>query len=158
MRVCTRLLSTFVVVLAFAAPAFADPFFFTTGNPDGRIGMASRPESADGSKIEIEAADDFVLGQTTALYAAIFTALVPVDFDTPDVGTVRVQIYHVFPNDSDTTRTPNVPTRTNSPADMELPEDAAGQPGGDRANVDGNLAYTFVVTQIGFQVDTSVID
>jgi hypothetical protein len=65
------------LALGLGAPAFAQPFFFTTGNPDGRIGVASRPESADGSKIEIEAADDFILNQPTLLYGAVFTGLMP---------------------------------------------------------------------------------
>ena len=45
-----------------AVPAVADTFFFNTGNPDGRMAMASRPESA-GGKFEIESADDFALGK-----------------------------------------------------------------------------------------------
>ena len=61
MRLITRLLWTLALVLGLGTPASAQPFFFTTGNPDGRIGVASRPESADGSKSEIEAADDFIL-------------------------------------------------------------------------------------------------
>ena len=82
MRQIARLLSTLALVLGLGYPAYADPFFFTTGNPDGRIGMASRPESADGNKIEIEAADDFILNQQTLLYGAVFTGLMPPDFDT----------------------------------------------------------------------------
>jgi hypothetical protein len=156
MRQIVRLLLALVVVLGLAVTAHADPFFFTTGNPDGRIGMASRPESSDG-RIEIEAADDFILSQRTLLYGAVFTGLMPPDFDPTDIGQVKVEIYRVFPNDSDTTRTPNVPTRTNSPADVELPADAAGQ-SGDRSTVDGSLAFTFVVLQLHYQVDNSVID
>jgi hypothetical protein len=157
MRLITRLCSTLALVLGLGTSAVADPFFFTTGNPDGRIGMASRPDSADGSKTEIEAGDDFLLGQQTLLYGAIFTGLIPVDTALTDIGTVRVQIYRVFPNDSDTTRTPNVPTRTNSPGDVELPADAAMQ-SGDRSNVDGNLTFTFVVRQLNYQLDNSVIN
>jgi hypothetical protein len=55
---------TGIAALAFAAvmmplPAAADPFFFSTGNPDGRMATATRPESA--GKFEIESADDFGL-------------------------------------------------------------------------------------------------
>jgi hypothetical protein len=157
MRLIVRLLSTMVLVLGLGCPAHADPFFFTTGNPDGRIGIASRPESADGSKIEIEAADDFILNRQTLLYGAVFTGLTPPDLDLSDIGKVKVEIYRVFPNDSDTTRTPNVPTRTNSPADVELPADAAQQ-SGDRSTVAGTLAFTFVVLQTHYQVDNSVIN
>lgn len=157
MRPIRRWLGTMMVVLGLGAPAFADPFFFTTGNADGRIGMASRPESADGSKSEIEAADDFILTQQTLLYGAIFTGLMPAGFELTDVGTIKVQIYRVFPNDSDTARTPHVPTRTNSPADVELPADAAMQ-SGDRASVDGNLVFGFVVLNDRARIDNSVIN
>jgi hypothetical protein len=146
-----------VCAAILAAPASADPFFFTTNNPDGRIGVASRPESADGSKIEIEAADDFILTSPTLIYGAIFNGLTPPDITPDDIGTVKVEIYRVFPNDSDATRTPNVPTRTNSPADVELPADAAQQPG-DRSTADGNLAYTFVTLQLHYTVSNSVIN
>jgi hypothetical protein len=45
--------------LATAMPAAADPFFFSTGTPDGKIATASRPST--GAPFEIESADDFVL-------------------------------------------------------------------------------------------------
>ena len=42
------------------SPARAVPsYFFSTGDPDGRLASASRPESA--GKFEIESGDDFVL-------------------------------------------------------------------------------------------------
>jgi hypothetical protein len=57
------------------------------------------------------------------------------------VGEVRVEIYRVFPNDSDVGRTsgsppfstPQVPARLNSPADVELE---------DRDTASGNLNFT----------------
>ena len=51
----------------------ADPFFFSTGNPDGLIATASRPASA--GKFEIESADDFVLTSPTTLTSATFVGL-----------------------------------------------------------------------------------
>jgi hypothetical protein len=39
------------VVLSWSGPASAVPFFFSTGDVDGRIATASRPSSA--GKIEI---------------------------------------------------------------------------------------------------------
>jgi hypothetical protein len=36
----------------FSAPSLALPFFFSTGDPDGRMAMASRPDN--GGKLEIE--------------------------------------------------------------------------------------------------------
>jgi hypothetical protein len=148
MRPATRLLSTMALVLGMGAPVCADPFFFTTGNTDGKIGVASRPETKDG-RIEIEAADDFILSTQTLLYGAIFTGFTPPNLTFDDIGTVKVQIYRVFPNDSDTTRTPKVPTRTNSPGDVEF---------FDRNTDDANLAYTFVVTQVNFTVANTVIN
>jgi hypothetical protein len=54
-----------------ALPAAADSTFFSTGNPDGKMATASRPATA--GKIEIEAADDFVLtGQTSISGASSF--------------------------------------------------------------------------------------
>jgi hypothetical protein len=153
MRLMTRLFWALALVLAMRSGAFADPFFFTTGNTDGRIGVASRPPSKDGSKIETEAADDFILSTQTLLYGAVFTCLLPVGTTYDDIGNVTVEIYRVFPHDSDTTRTPNVPTRTNSPGDNELD---------DRSNAkavdNGNLTYSFVVLQLHYEVGNSVID
>jgi hypothetical protein len=121
----------------FALPAAADtPFSFSTGNPDGKIATASRPESA--GKFEIESADDFVLTHETSITSATFTGLLT--GTNPTIGEVRVEIYRVFPNDSDTTRTPNVPTRANSPSDVELVDrDTSPSP--------GNL--TFTTTDLG---------
>jgi len=42
-----------------AAPAVADPFSFSTGNPDGKMAAATRPDA--GGNFEIEAGDDFIL-------------------------------------------------------------------------------------------------
>jgi hypothetical protein len=147
MRLITHLFSTVALVLGLAAPAFAQPFFFTTGDSDGRIGVATHVASADASKIEVEAADDFILGKQTLIYGAVITGVMPPNFTLDDIGTIQVEIYRVFPNDSDTTRTPNVPTRTNSPGDVAFD---------GRSTDDGNLQFTFVVTQIPFQVSNSV--
>src|SRR5215470_8534460 len=62
------------LVLAGAAAASADPFFFSTGAPDGRMAAASRPES--NGKIEIESADDFILAAETHLDQVSFTGLI----------------------------------------------------------------------------------
>jgi hypothetical protein len=56
---------------------------------------------------ETESADDFVLGSGTRLNSATFTGLIPAG---SSANQVIVEIYRVFPNDSDTARTPNVPT------------------------------------------------
>jgi len=106
-------LATVAAAWMFALSASAAPFFFSTGDPDGRMATASRPGS--GGALEIESADDFVLTNSTTITNATFTGLIPVG---AIVTNVIVEIYRVFPKDSDTTRTPNVPTRTNSPSDV----------------------------------------
>jgi hypothetical protein len=103
-----------------AAPAAAQAFSFSTGSPDGKIATASRPDSG-GGVFEIEPADDFTLTGPTSITSATFTGLLPENFQG-SIGQVVVEIYRVFPKDSDTNRTPNVPTRTNSPSDAAFGE------------------------------------
>ena len=111
---------------AMPAAATETPFFFNTGAPDKKIATASRPESAVG-KFEIESADDFVLTKTTQIDSATFTGLLT---GGATIGEVRVEIYHVFPTQSDVGRTsgapdfstPQVPTRVNSPSDVAFDE------------------------------------
>jgi hypothetical protein len=131
MRSCIRLLSVTIVVALLAAPSSAASFFFSTGDPDGKMATASRPGSA--GKIEIESADDFVLTSPTQLTSAAFTGLLPTGAPLSDVVDVRVEIYRVFPNDSDVNRTSGpptfstdrVPTRVNSPSDVEVDDRSA---------------------------------
>jgi hypothetical protein len=143
-----------VVILA-AGSAFADPFFFSTGDPDGRMATASQPSSAD--KIEIESADDFVLTAPTQLNSATFTGLLPAGAALSDIVDVRVEIYRVFPNDSDVGRTsgaptfstPQVPTRVNSPSDVEFT---------DRSAAALNLTFTPAIIAPSFTATNSVFN
>lgn len=111
------------VSLISASFAHATPFF-STGNPDGRIGMASRPASA--GAFEIEAADDFILSQQTKITNATFTGLLTGGATASDIGAVSVEIYRVFPKDSNTPPSGNVPTRVNSPSDVAFDSRAGG--------------------------------
>src|SRR5512138_948297 len=91
------------LILFATVSAFATPYFFSTGNPDGLMGMASRP--GVGGKIEIEAADDFLLAAQTRITGATFTGILQgtnPSGATPTIDQVIVEIYRVFPNDSDT--------------------------------------------------------
>jgi PEP-CTERM motif len=105
-----------------AVPVVAAPFHFSTGNPDGLIATATRPESTD--KVEIESADDFILTNPTSITHATFTGLLT--GANPTVSDVVVEIYRVFPKDSEVGRTSGpptfstnqVPTRVNSPSDV----------------------------------------
>jgi hypothetical protein len=111
-----------------AAPATATPFSFSTGNPDGLVGTASRPENSALQKFEIESADDFLLGSRTSITSASFTGLLTGSDPLAGLNNLRVEIYRVFPLDSDVNRTSGpptfstsqVPTRVNSPSDVAL--------------------------------------
>jgi hypothetical protein len=107
-------------LLAAASGARAETFF-STGNADGKMAAASQPAGA--ASIETEAADDFVLTAPTALTAATFTGLIP---NSASVSAVVIEIYRVFPADSNISRSPNVPTRTNSPADVAFDSRSVG--------------------------------
>ncbi len=140
--------------LLLAAPLFlltssasADSFSFTTGAPDGRIALASRPST--GGVLEIESADDFLLSAPTILTGGTFTGLLPAGVSLADIQQVRVEIYRVFPNDSDATRTPNVPTRANSPSDVEFD---------DRDTASGNLSVTAQVLNPNFTAANSILN
>jgi hypothetical protein len=129
-------------LLPAAAAAAETPFFFSTGDPDGKIATAARPDT--GGKFEIESADDFILDATTAMTGGSFTGLLTGRLSS--VGEVRVEIYRVFPKDSDVGRasgsptfsTAQVPTRSNSPSDVAFAE---------RDTTNSNL--TFSTTDLG---------
>jgi hypothetical protein len=101
---------------AIVGSASATPFFFSTGNVDGRMAVASRPDA--GGKIEIEAADDFTIANQTQITSATFTGLLTSTLAVPTIGEVAVEIYRVFPKDSTIPPSGNVPTRVNSPSDV----------------------------------------
>src|SRR5215467_3750470 len=146
---------TGIAALAFAAvvmplPAAADTFVFNTGAPDGLMATATRP--ASGSNFEIETGDDFVLTQPTSITQAAFTGLIP---SGASITNVIVEVYRVFPADSDVGRTsgpptfstPNVPTRVNSPSDVEVL---------DRNSSNGSLSFIPIVLQSSFTALNSV--
>jgi hypothetical protein len=111
-----------------SATAIAVPFSFSTGDPDGKIATLSQPAGGGGGTgIETETADDFILQNSTMITGATFTGLIRSTVPVSDVSQVIVEIYRVFPNDSDTVRIPNVTTRMNSPSDVAFDSrDSAG--------------------------------
>ena len=149
---------TGIVALTFAAvvlplPVLADAFVFSTGSPDGLMATATRPDSS--GKFEIETGDDFVLTQQTSITGAAFTGLIPSGASTSDIKNVIVEVYRVFPADSDVNRTsgpptfstPNVPTRVNSPSDAALlSRDASSS----------ELIFAPIVLQSSFTANSSV--
>jgi PEP-CTERM motif len=132
-QVTTALGAVISFGLLTALPAAADPFFFSTGSVTNQIATATRPGPTSGANQETESADDFILGSSTRLNSATFTGLLPAG---SSVSQVVVEIYRVFPADSNTARTSfpvppfstaQVPARQNSPSDVEFVDrDSAG--------------------------------
>lgn len=118
--------ASFIVARADAQIIYNNDF------PTSQMATASRP--ASGNQFEIESADDFVLTLNANITGATFTGLVPHDFNLSNIGSVVVEIYRVFPNDSLVSRTSgpptfstvNVPTRVNSPSDVALDSRESG--------------------------------
>ncbi len=106
------------IAMSFAASASAGSFFFSTGDPDGKMATGTRPDT--GGQIEIESADDFFPSTSVTLNQATFTGLLPTGAALSDIKQVIVEIYRVFPNDSTVPPSGNVPTRVNSPSDVAL--------------------------------------
>jgi hypothetical protein len=136
-------------LLALAPPASAQSFSFSTGDPDGLMGTLSGVSSTTG--LETETADDFVLTANTLISQATFTGLLPSGAPLTSITSVEVEIYAVFPTDSANPPSGNVPTRDNSPADVEI--DPA-----TRDSSDGSLTYEAVVANASFNVANSVVD
>lgn len=123
--------ATFLAAQAKAQIIYNNDFPTTQNN----IAIATRPDSPGG--FEIEAGDDFVLTSNGHITGATFTGLVPPDLSLSNIGSVVVEIYRVFPNDSDVNRTSgpattppfstvNVPTRANSPSDVAFASRESG--------------------------------
>src|SRR6266446_4703704 len=98
--------------LLVATSLWPADFSFTTGNPDGLMGAASRRASP--GKLETETADDFTLDQTTVIRRATIVGLAPAGTQPQDIKEVEVEVYHVFPLDSAIPPSGNVPSRMNS--------------------------------------------
>jgi PEP-CTERM motif-containing protein len=140
-----------------AVPAAATPFFFSTGNPDGLMATLGRVGSPAG--IQTETADDFVLTQSTRLTSATFTGLIPLGTPLSSISQVEIEFYHVFPKDSDVSRTSGpptfstsqVPTRVNSPGDVEIAS-------ATRDSLAGTLSFTPGIVSSSFTVNNSVVN
>jgi len=133
--------------LLLAVPAAADPFFFSTGNPDGKIATLSRTAST--GKLETETADDFVTTQATVINSATFTGLLVGGATPADVKDVEIELYHVFPIDSVNPPDGRVLTRMNSPSDNNF---AA------RDGSLGQLSFTTTLLNPNFTASNSVVN
>ena len=136
-------------LLMLISQAAAASFSFSTGEPDGKIATLSRPSSP--GKIQTETADDFVVGQPVVISQATFTGLLPLGAALSSIGGVEIEIYHVFPGDSDTNRVPAVLTRANSPGDVEIDE-------ATRDSADGSLTFSASTVNPSFSVLNSVVN
>lgn len=157
--VSIRLLSAvFALGLALLQPSVgtATPFFFSTGDPDGKIATLSRPP---GGGLQTETADDFVLAAHTLIKSATFVGLIPTGTPLSSITQVEIEFYHVFPKDSDLGRTSGpplfstvqVPTRVNSPGDVEIgsaTRDSAG----------GSLSFIVSLINGSFTANNSVVN
>ena len=132
-----------------ATPAFAASFSFSAGNPDGRLGALSRPESA--GEVETETADDFILSDTTVIKSATISGLLTSGATPADIGNVEVEVYHVFDADSVDPPSGNVPSRVNSPSDVEIAS-------ATRDGSSGTLNFTTSLVSSNFSVANSVVN
>jgi hypothetical protein len=141
--------STLTAALAcwLAAPAFAGPFFFSTGSPDGKIATLSRQASA--GKLETETADDFVTIAPTVINTATFTGLLVGGATPANVSNIEIELYHVFPLDSVNPPDGKVATRVNSPSDNNFAA-ADGSLGG--------LTFTTTLLSARFTAANSVVN
>jgi Putative Ig domain len=139
--------------LVLGAQAAAAPFFFSTGNPSGLMAVASRPASVT---VQIEAGDDFAVTQATSVTGATFTGLLPSGALLSTVQQVQVEIYGVFPDASDLSRTSgaptfstaNVVTRVNSPSDVDF---------AIRDSASGGVSFTPSLIAPSFTASNSVL-
>jgi hypothetical protein len=134
--------------MCVATSLWAASFSFTTGTPDGLLGALSRRASP--GKVETETADDFILQQTTVITQAKIIGLVPLGTPLENIKEVEIEVYHVFPLDS-ATPSGNVPSRVNSPADVEI--DSA-----TRARSSGTLTFSASVLDASFPVNNTVVN
>jgi hypothetical protein len=149
--------ATVTVTVFVATIGWADPFSFSTGSPDGRLGALSQPPNS--GPVETETADDFILTETTSLTEATVVGLVPVGTSLANIRNVEVELYHIFPKDSDVARTsgaptfstPAVPTRVNSPGDVEID-------GATRDGSQGTLTFSASRLSPSFSVLNTVVN
>src|SRR5262249_16948803 len=133
-------------------------FSFSNGATTNLIAVTSHQPSSGGFD-EVEAADDFITTVPTTIQSATFVGLIPTTASLSDITDVKLEIYRVFPNDSNVDRTSGptttppfitsrVPTRLNSPSDIAFQE---------RAGADGDLTFASVVLSTSFTANNSVI-
>jgi hypothetical protein len=153
------------LTVCLATPLWADTFVFETGSPTNQLELGAVSRRPSPGKGEIETADDFPLQETTVITGAKIFGLIPLETPLENIRDVEVEVYQIFSKDSDVSRTsgpPNfsiqnssgvviVPTRVNSPADVEI--DTA-----TRARTEGTLAISPRVLNASFQANVTVVN
>jgi len=143
LRPLAALVATPAIWLFCSGLSSAD-VIYSNDTPTDAMATASRPGT---TTFEIESADDFVITGAKLITGATFTGLF-VGTAPPTVTEVVIEIYRVFPKDSDTNRTPAVPTRTNSPSDVEF--------AGRDSAVPGDLTFSTTTLASSFSALNSV--
>lgn len=138
-----------LLAAAAAGSAAASSLIFSTGSPDGLLAAGARQPGSGSGLPEVETADDFVLAGPTRLDSATFTGLLPAGAGVTDIQNVQIEFYRVFPLDSDTVRTPNVPSRLNSPSDVAF---------ATRDGAASTLSFTAQILAAGFTTGNSVLN
>ncbi len=110
------------------------------------MATGSRPGAS--GILEIESADDFVLPSQTTIDHATFFGLIPSGAKPSDVSQVIVEIYRVFPQDSTSPPSGNVPTRANSPSDVAFESRDSG----------GTLSFSTTTLAASFTASNSVLN
>ena len=135
------------MLAALSSAAYAEPYSFNSGSPDGKMAVAARV--ASGGSIEIEAADDFVLATQTSITTAVLNGLLPSGSSASDVAEVALEIYRVFPLDSTSPASNQVPTRANSPSDIAF---------ASRDSAAATLSFTVTLVNPSYFVSNSVVN
>jgi len=149
----SQLVSVVAGLLVFPAIASASSILYDNDFATNLMASASTPSG--NAFIERESADDFILTSPSLITSATFTGLIPVG---ATIEQLLIEIYRVFPNDSDVGRTsgaptfstPDVPTRVNSPSDVEFV--------GRDSLVAGELTFNAVVLARSFTALNSVVN
>jgi hypothetical protein len=150
-KVVRKIYIAVVAILAawLTTPAWGAVFTFSTGNPDGKLGALS--QQASSQNLETETADDFILSNATVINSATITGLIPAGTSLASITNVEVELYHVFPKDSVNPPSGKVPTRVNSPADVEIGV-------ATRDGSDGTLAFIQSLVNPSVTVTNTVVN
>jgi hypothetical protein len=147
MRSFLQIMAAIGLASTLSSRASAEPFFFSTGNPDGKIATLSRPAST--GKLETETADDFTTTGSTIITNATFTGLLVGGATIANIKDVEIELYHVFPIESAFPPDNRVLTRMNSPSDNNFAAADAAQ---------GQLSFTTALLSSTFTAANSVVN